>query len=511
LSDPDPALRSGGAGSRLSRLTPASISGIALLASIAANTLSQRLVDLDIWWHLKTGQLTVAMHSIPAGDPYSFTAAGRRWIVQEWGSQVILHGIDSAFGLRGILVWRAAMLVAVYALVARLIIRRAGNTIGAWALVALTAYAGSGGWTERPNLFSFLLFVLTLSLTTRRDRTIWLFVPIAALWANLHGMVVLGLGLVVLLAAAEGLKVLFRWEGADGVWARRLTGVAGAGVLATFLNPYGPGLLAHSYRLVRIVTEFVTEWASPDFHQIVPLLFLLLAAVTIAGLALAPPRADPTDVALTVAFLGLGLSAVRNLPIAAIVLGFVASRYAPAAVNVALAGRRGGGRTRPEVRPPALLNTVALVAVTGVLVTLVATSFPRSGSIQETVDEKFPVASLENLRGEQVRLFTSDSWAGLALYMLWPETRVAFDTRPDFYGRPIIRRYQSVIAGRGDWGAQLSAWCVTHVLVDSRTGLAALVADDAEWTLLRDDPVREDDRLGRALLFRRLDPPAGCP
>src|SRR5438067_3299037 len=184
------------------RLAPSRIVAFAVLAAMPIKLLARRLQDPDLWWHLKTGALIVRNHAIPAVDPYSYTAAGKHWIVQEWLSEVTLRGIQNAFGLYGILFYRALVVLIVYALVARLLVRRMGSGMGTWALLALTAFAGAPNWTERPNLLSFVLFVVTLELLDRGGRAIWWFLPIAALWSNLHGMVVLGIGLVLVVAVA---------------------------------------------------------------------------------------------------------------------------------------------------------------------------------------------------------------------------------------------------------------------------------------------------------------------
>lgn len=487
----------------LSRLTPAWVSGAAVLASIFAKGIS-RLGDPDAWWHLKTGQLIVATHHLPAGDPYSFTAAGHRWVVQEWGSDVLMHGVNAAFGLRGVVVWVAVMLALIYGVVARLMVREAGNRVGTWVLVALTAYAGAASWSERPNLFSFLLFVATLALAARKDRAIWWFVPIAALWANLHGMVLMGVGLVALLAAAEWLKVAFRWDGADREWAKRLALVTGAGALATLANPYGPGLIVHSFKLIQIVSPIVTEWASPNFREATPLIFLALLFITVTSLALSPKRADPTDLALTLAFTALGLFAVRNLTISAIVLGYVASRYVPSALESALA-------KRPRPSPGAatsspLLPAIALVVAVGALSAVGASRFPQSASPADVIDQNSPVATIQSLRGADIRLFTTDSWAGLALYLRWPELRVWHDTRHDFYGSERVGVYGRLLAGRAGWQRQLASRCVTHVLVREAPGLADALRADPGWRLAATEQLRED----RALLFVPVHAFGGC-
>jgi hypothetical protein len=467
-------------------LTPSRVVGIAVLASVPAKMLSQRLSDPDLWWHIRSGRLILERNAIPHADVYSYSAPGKSWVVQEWGSEVILHTLREIFGLWGIFFWTALMLTAVYVLVARLIYRRMGEGMGTWALLGLTAYAGSANWTERPNLFSFLLFVIVLDLLDRHDRTIWWFVPMAVVWANLHGMVILAVGLLAVVTVAEGLKVATRWEGADAVWAKRLGLVTLAGAAATLVNPRGPELIAYALRLVRTVSTLVTEWASPDFHEITPMIFLGLMVITVGALAMHPSRPDPTDLALALVGIVLGLQAARNLALASILLGVVAARYLPGALS---AVRRADAPPRPAAQAGSpMISIVALVVALGALAMVVAADFPRSDRPRDMVDEEYPLASLEALNREGVRVFAYDFWAGYLIDTAWPNVRVYHDTRVDMYGRAQTLRYARTIAALPGWDETLDESCTTHVLVrPGRDPLAEVLRRSGLWTIEREE------------------------
>lgn len=483
-----------------SRLSPANIAAIAVLASIPAKLLPQRLSDPDLWWHLRTGGLIAGAGKLPGTDPYSFTVPGKRWVVQEWGSELILHWIRDAFGLYGLLVWRAAMVVLIYVLVARLLVRRMGSGIGTWVVLALVAYSGSLSWTERPNLFSFVLFVVTLDLLDRRDRNIWWFVPLAIGWANLHGMVILGIGLVGLVAAAEGLKVAFHWESADALWAKRLALVTGAGFLGMMLNPYGPGLLLHALSLIGTVGRIITEWASPDFHDVGTIPFFILLLVLIASLSLTPERPDPTDVALALAFTALALSAVRNLTLASIVLGLVVARTAPSAIAAALPRRRE--RAEMTEGSSVLLGGVALVLTLAVLTIVALNGLPASGRSNDIISKAYPIAAIDELKRPGVRVFSLDLWAGLVIDRAWPEAKVYMDTRVDMYGSTLARRYIQIAGAGRQWQTNLDRYCTTHVLVRRRDSITQVLSLSPDWRIERED--------GRSVTFARRAPAPGC-
>jgi len=493
------------------RLAPSRIVAFAVLAAIPVKLLARRLEDPDLWWHLKTGALIVRNHAIPAIDPFSYTAAGKHWIVQEWLSEVILYGIHKAFGLYGILFYRAILVLIIYALVARLLVRRMGSGMGTWALFALTAFAGSPNWTERPNLLSFLLFVATLMLLERGGKAVWWFVPIAALWANLHGMVVLGVGLVALVAVAEWLKVLARWEGADRARAKLLSLVSIASLAAAFLNPYGPGLFVHAFRLIKLVQGFVGEWASPNFHSPGPIIFLALLLLSIGALAFNPKRPDPTDVALTAAFTVLALQAGRNLAVAGIVLGLVCARYLPGAI--AAIPRRSAERKDVGGTSSVLLGAMGIMLVLIGLGVVMATGFPKSSNPKDILDDQFPIATIKTLDRPGVRVFSHDGWSGLVIYYACgpipsvqagcQHARVFVDLRWDFYGPKISYQYGKTYDADPEWRKDLDMSCTTDVLVPPRAPIAQVLALDAGWRLVQQDKL--------SVLYERAKPLPSCP
>jgi len=485
------------------RLTPANLVGLALLSSIFAKSMAERLSEHDLWWHLKTGQLIVATHHIPAIDPFSFTVMGKRWVVQQWGSEVILRVITAVFGLRGIILWRSVMLLCVYGVVAWLFVRVGGNSLGTWAILSLAAYAGAPFWIERPTLFSLLIFAVVFQLVVRRSPHVWLCIPLFLLWANLHAVVILGLGFMILVSGTEAFKSAL---GVDDIkWARRLSLVTLGCLVASFVNPYGPKLLVYAVGLTHTVSSTAAEWGSPDFHQILFLPFLLLVLLSFVVLAFSSKRPDFTDVVLIAAFLGLGLYAERNLPFSAVVIGFVTVKYAPAFARGA-ADKKDEKSGRPASMPlvPALAIITAIALGLGALVWH---RFPRSDSLQAVSDRGFPVATIASIPGSGVRLFADDRWAGLVIYMRWPGTHVAFDGRGDLYGKEIIARYNQTIAGGPGWESWLNQICATHVLIQEKGGLANVIEASPDWRVVRRDPIAD----AQAVLLSRDRASPGCP
>ena len=76
------------AGSRLERPIAALL--VLLLLAVAVALSAQRIQSQDYWWHLRSGQLIADTGAIPKVDPYTYTAAGSRWIDIQWLFQISL-------------------------------------------------------------------------------------------------------------------------------------------------------------------------------------------------------------------------------------------------------------------------------------------------------------------------------------------------------------------------------------------------------------------------------------
>src|SRR6476661_63756 len=95
--------------------------------------------DIDLWWHLKTGELIAATGSVPVVDPYSYTAAGRSWVAHEWLWELGLFRLDQIGGYRLAVVASALIVTLTFALLYRLLRRLGVNELVSTALVLWVA------------------------------------------------------------------------------------------------------------------------------------------------------------------------------------------------------------------------------------------------------------------------------------------------------------------------------------------------------------------------------------
>jgi hypothetical protein len=166
----------------------------AALAAVAGT------IGADARWLAALGRIIVDRGEIPDGIPYA-SAPSTGWHNVPVLAELILRGLTSAAGDRGLLI---AQVVAVAAALAILAwdLRRAGAGDLGGAAVLLVVVVGALPMLVivRSQLFSLLLFPALVALLRADARSpslrIWLLPPLLALWSNLHGAVLVGLAVV---------------------------------------------------------------------------------------------------------------------------------------------------------------------------------------------------------------------------------------------------------------------------------------------------------------------------
>jgi hypothetical protein len=166
----------------------------ATLAAIAGT------IGADARWLPALGRTIVHRSRIPDGVPFA-SAPSAGWHNVPVLAELTLRGLTSVAGNRGFLV---AQVLAVGGALAILAwdLRHSEADESAAALVLLVVVLGAlpALVVIRSQLFSVLLFPALVALLRSEVRIptarVWLVVPLLALWSNLHGAVLVGLGLV---------------------------------------------------------------------------------------------------------------------------------------------------------------------------------------------------------------------------------------------------------------------------------------------------------------------------
>ena len=208
-----PALRA-----RLLRLlerNPFPIALVSLVGIVLLTTFAPSLVVGDTWLTLMAGR-EIVEHGLPHTEEITILGQGATWTDQQWLAQLVFYGAHELAGLRAVVVLDILLVLLALSLAAGAARSLGASSRSTFLIGLLAVLAGPWGWTIRAQsaalpLFAGVLWLLVDGYRNGIRRRTLLVLPLLVLWANLHGSVVLGAGLTVLLALA----VLVRDRGAQ--------------------------------------------------------------------------------------------------------------------------------------------------------------------------------------------------------------------------------------------------------------------------------------------------------
>ena len=441
--------------------------GLALgIGFITAVALGHQLSN-DVFWSLAAGQWMLAHHTVMGLDPYSYTETHRRWITDEWGSEVVLAELFRVFGawaytIYGVTLGSLSLVVsAAYA-------RALGARGGRVAAIVMALSVGIAGVVAIDRGLDFSLVWVPLELlvlTKARTNPRWLFaLPVlCVLWVNTHGSVLIGL---VVIAVELG------WSLAPTRLVRRFGGVGQSthtgplalallgSLVASCLTPYGPGLLAYDVGVSTNgqIGQYISEWNSPNFHSPMALLVYGVPLAVLVGCLLAK------RVPLLEGSLGLVLF-VEALRTQRLVVYLMIVAVGLAAV---LPARRPWSTTARRWAGAGML--------VGAIAILAAPSVP-AGSVAPTQ----PVQAFDYLSGHPGRIFTEYTWGD---YSIARHRATFVDGRTDLFEGSVLTTFMNITNLTTNPDPVFKAYDVRYVVWSPASPLAVYLSHDPRWHVI---------------------------
>ncbi|HUH97625.1 MAG TPA: hypothetical protein VLZ89_09725 [Anaerolineales bacterium] len=425
--------------------------------------------DADMWWHLRAGQVMWQSQAILLRDTFSYTRFGQPWTNAFWISEVVFYLLYRLGGYPALTLLVALTGAATFYSLFR---RMPGDPFVKAFLIVLATLTAAPIWSPRPQIFSFFILALLDGWLERigRDRrgSLWILVPLFALWANIHGGWIWGFLLLAAYLggiALDGLRKEKRGAAADRPFLFRLMGWSLAAALAIGLNPNGISIWRLPFYTASVSMQ-IQEWASPDFHQMEfqPMLWMLFLLMITA--VLARPKMDWASLLKVMGFAYLTLVSERNLAPFAIIAAPILAEWTNGAIeniksDLGIAARRAA--------PPLLSGKAGAILNTGLLAVIGLTVIGRAYlvSTPAQVDQGVPVNAVRWLKDNPTGgpLFNSYNWGG---YLAWslPQSPVFIDGRADLYGNELIDEWWSVVDGTPQGFAVLDKWNIRTIFVE---------------------------------------------
>jgi hypothetical protein len=443
------------------RVLPAvSIAALTMWLSALAIRLPPR--DGDLLWQRWLGERILRDHAIPRTlGPEAFAASGAPWTPQEW---LFSLGLASTAhqGAAWIVPLACALAAGLALVITALRCRRRGTDgVMTSAAVILCALSMLQSFGARAQVFGWCGCAVVLWLLELDSILSWLAVPVTIVWANLHASVFLA----PLLATVFACMKMAQERTFQGS-ATRLFGITVGCAAATLATPLGTDLPRYAAGLLASpIRHSISEWAPTSLENAV---FVIAALPLLIMLVAFGNRAPPHDRVLACIFLVILFTAVRNVPLFALVVAPIAFGAMPAQRPTQQDNR---------LRHAAAWAATVTVALAGLGVSVI--SWQRAPALADGLPYA-PAHAATAGRDSRPRIFCED-FAWCSLFLTARAATVFIDGRADPYPVEIWHQYRDVIDGKPDWSQILDQHCIDTVLARRKSALESLLAEDTAW------------------------------
>jgi len=471
------------------------IFGLGVYALIAGHG-GAVLHDPDTYLHITVGRWIIAHGAVPHHGIFSGTMAQAPWVAHEWLGEALLAWLFDTFGWAGLVAATAFCTAAAVAMLLRQLLRSL-VPVHAMIATALAVTLVIPHVLARPHVFTLPILVawaagLVRARCENRAPAAWLAV-LMALWANLHGGYLFGLGLAGLLGA-EAVLLARDWRTRRrAAWGWTLFGVLAVG--AALLTPYGVAGLLLPFRLTGMSFAMgqLVEWRSPDFQSFEPL-ELWLAIVLFLGFALGW-RLPPTRLLMLLLLLHMALQHRRHGELIGLVAPLLLAPALAPQLRALPAGRSAGpvDRSLAELAKPASLRGVALA---GAVLAGVSAAVLHGSAVRP--DVAMPKAALAAVEAAHVTGPVLNDY-GFGGYLIYEGIPPFIDGRAELYGDEFIKRYvQAMLLDSDELPKLLDQNGISWTLIAPERPAALLLDHLPGWRRLYDDDV--------AVVHVRTDP-----
>ncbi|MDQ6672063.1 MAG: hypothetical protein M3069_15200 [Chloroflexota bacterium] len=443
----------------------------------------------DIFWTILTGAYQAAHGSTSGGDPFTSAPPATGLVLNvQWGADLLFYALNAAGGLAAVITGTAVVVAATYALLLAAAVAASGHLRLSCVAVWLAYVLGSSNLSPRPQTLAYPIFGLFLLAVMRAEwrkdtRLLWLLPPAMAVWANVHGSFFTGF--VLLACAAAGRLIDARSLRAALPYACALA----ACVLASLVNPYGPGALVYvaSIGANPVIRDFVTEWAPTSVSWREGLMFFASVGLFAALAYKSRLRLTPVELLILIVFGYLAWSSVRTIVWWGLVVAPIAARLAGGVLTSQLRVRRD--------RP--LVNGLILAAVLGVA----AFSLPWTKAAipilpvekRGLLSDDTPVGVGDYLRTHDPpntgRMLNNQGWGGYLEWAAWPRHKVFLDGRIELHPPQVWFDYLDVVFPSTRWRALLDEYQITYVVLNTaeQKELVADLRQEPGWKIDYED------------------------
>ena len=409
--------------------------GAYLFFLLVGDTLLQ---DSDSFWQIKVGQWILDHHALPYTDLYSFTRFGEPWLSTSWLSQVLFAVSYEQWGWAGPVILTTIAIALSAAILVHLLdaqLEAARSVLFAMLALALSLHH----LLARPHILALPVMVawvgILMQAADRKRTPSLVYLPLMALWSNLHGGFVLGLALIGPMAlvaiwdltAREQIRLLSRWF---------LFGVAA--LVASCATPYGWRTLQGATNILNLgeLLSVISEWMPANFASFSAFEAAVLGLIALGlarGLVLSLPR-----IFLILLLTWMALTHVRSIEAFAFLVPLVLAK--PLGDRPAVAETPARGESWPA-RYVTALGALMIVAAAWTSTAIYMSHHRFTFTMTQT-----PVTAVDLLVARKAkRIFNAYQFGG---YLISRDIPVFVDGRAELYGETFVMDFFKAVEAK---------------------------------------------------------------
>lgn len=479
------------------------------IALLLRQVVHANAADVDMFHEMALIREALALGFFPLTDLWAYTPTVSPVVHHEWGTGAVLYGlvVATGWGWGAVKLLQFALLAGIAAAAYRATRNRGAHPLMAALLVGLAAALLSPGLAPvRAQMFTYLFTAVLLLLLPAHERLrgrlllIWL--PLFALWVNMHGGFVVGLGLFGLYTAES----LVRDRLSAGNWTsalsrnRYLLAALPAMALLVLATPYGIHYPGYVWSAIHLDRAMIAEWApiwDPRVQAPLVVAFAVSLLVPLYAILRSDRRHNQTGLSLLLAAALATILSQRMVPLYAIVWfcsipGWLAhTPLQPLVIRLA---------TRFRV-------AVAAAAIAVTIITAAALVRERSWELRFPAEPDgaavyYPVGAVSYLRqtGFEGNVMTPYNVGAYVSWMLYPRVLVSLDSRYEVaYPTDQVEELETFYLASPGWEGTLDRYPPDAILAPVLSPVSQLLNNEPyrlEW--------REVYRDAGHMLFIRL-------
>ncbi len=476
-----------------------------------------RISNLDIHWHLKTGEWIVNHGRVPDVDFFSFSREGMEWIDAQWLFQVLVFTVFDLIGEEGltllVVLLIETILVIVLFTASSEVPLGARTLCGVFFLLAINPRI-----VCRPELLTCVymaLFVLLLEKGRQRKWLLLLVPLVQVMWVNSQGLWPIGPVLVAAYIFDTLIESrLHKDEGFNKSLQAYQSAVFVLCVVAGFIQPYFVKGFLFPLTLLQEVTMESTlhKKTIADIQPLYtdPLVlraaapFLVFSAASIVVAFFTGRRIRPGLFLLSLVFIYLAVTARRNVSIASVIVASLLMIHLGAVFQkIRIKEKKyviGWGLSLPAL---ALALVFCILSTDQHPRTWDATfKHPGQGFRNGFYPEEL-ARTLHSI-GYKGSLLNNNRIGGYLIWSGWPDWKVFADPRMELGGEKALRQRRLVLHGGPAFRRVVSKYEVEAIALgvwkDNLRKLASRLYMDGEWALIH------KDRPSGTVLFLKREP-----